>query len=122
VVDYNHELQGIETVRGYECYKVKLTPKKNAAVVWGKIIMWISKNSFFFIKSEYYDEEEYLVKTELGYDIQEMDGRQIPTTMEIIPAEEEGHKTVVNIESIEFNKPIQDNFFSQQNMKRLSRR
>ncbi len=122
VVDYNHELLGTETVRDYECYKIKLTPKKDAAVVWGKIIMWISKDSYFFIKSEYYDEEEYLVKTELGYDIREMDGRKIPTVMEIVPVEEEGHKTVVNIERIEFNKSIQDGFFSQQNMKRVSRR
>ncbi len=32
--DYTHTLEGRETVRGVECFKVVLVPKPNAAVVW----------------------------------------------------------------------------------------
>ena len=38
---------------------------------------------------------------------------------EIIPAEEDDQKTMVTMKSIQFNAPINDSFFSIQNMKRL---
>ena len=71
------------------------------------------------MKSELYDEDGYLVRTETGKDIKEMDGRMIPTRIELVPADEEGQMTVIEIKQIEFNKPINDSFFSQQNMKRV---
>ena len=94
-------------------------PKEDAAVVWGKIIKWISKDEFLMMKSEYYDEDEFLVKTELGTEIKVMDGRKIPTKMEIIPADKYNQKTIVVIDNMKFNINIQNSFFSQQNMKRL---
>jgi outer membrane lipoprotein-sorting protein len=48
-----------------------------------------------------------------------MDGRSIPSRMELIPAEEKGNKTIVEIKDIKFNVAIEDSFFSQQNMKRI---
>ena len=119
VVDYNHTIIGEETLEGEACHKIKLTPKEDAPVVWGKIIFWITRKNDNILKAEYYDEDEYLVKTELGREIKNMDGRIIPTVYEIIPADEEDQKTVVTMESIQFNAPINDSFFSIQNMKRL---
>ncbi|MBN2215707.1 MAG: outer membrane lipoprotein-sorting protein [Bacteroidales bacterium] len=119
VVDYTHEIIGEENTVGRECYMIELIPKEDAPVVWGKILFWISKKDDMVLKSEYYDEDEYLVKTELGKEIKSMDGRIIPTVYEIIPAEEEDQKTVVTLNRIEFNAPISDSFFSIQNMKKL---
>jgi outer membrane lipoprotein-sorting protein len=34
VEDYTHEIIGEETLEGYECYVLKLTPKPDATVVW----------------------------------------------------------------------------------------
>ena len=48
-----------------------------------------------------------------------MSGRYLPTKFELIPADEEDNKTIVTMEKIEFNIPIEDAFFSQQNMKRV---
>ncbi|MDR2234236.1 MAG: outer membrane lipoprotein-sorting protein, partial [Tannerella sp.] len=42
VNDYTHELEKTEKVREFDCYKIILTPKEDAAVVWGKVITWIS--------------------------------------------------------------------------------
>lgn len=119
VVDYTHKIIGEETVSGETCYKIELMPKPDAPVVWGKIIMWISKKHTISIKVEYYDEDEYLVKTEIGKALKEMDGRYLPSVFELIPAEEEGHKTIVTTLEIKFNIPIKDSFFSQQNMKKV---
>ena len=120
--DYNHTLLSEETYDGQETYKIELVPKADAAVVWGKIIKWISRDEFLQLKSEYYDEDDYLIKTETASDIKTLDGRVIPTHFEIIPADEEGNKTIMNIEDMEFNIDINPGFFSQQNMKQLSRR
>jgi outer membrane lipoprotein-sorting protein len=119
VVDYTHEITDKAKLEDRECFIIELIPKEDAPVVWGKIIFWITQTDDNILKAEYYDEDEYLVKTELGKEIRNMSGRIIPTVYEIIPAEEEGQKTVVNMKSIKFNAPIDDSFFSIQNMKRL---
>jgi len=119
VVDYNHKIISSETIDHRNCWKIEMMPKENAAIVWGKVMKWVSKDEFLMLKSEYYDEDEYLVKTELGSDIKMMDGRKIPTKLEIIPADKEDQKTVVTINYMEFNVNLQESFFSQQNMKRL---
>lgn len=119
VVDFDHKIIGSETIDGWDCWKIEMYPKEDAAVVWGKIIKWISKDEFLMMKSEYYDEDEFLVKTELGTEIKTMDGRKIPTKMEIIPADKDNQKTIVVIDNMKFNVDIQNSFFSQQNMKRL---
>ena len=119
VVDYTHTIIGEEEIDGWSCYKIELTPLEDAAVVWGRILKWVSKEEFLQMKTEYYDEDEYLIKTEIASDIKEMGGRLIPSRFELIPEEEEGHKTIVLMDEIEFNKPIPEGFFSQQNMKRI---
>lgn len=119
VKDYNHKIIGSEKIGERVCYKIKMTAKPDAAVIWGHQIRWIDKNDYLFIKSELYDEDGYLIRTETSSDIQTMDGRIIPTRIELVPEEEEGHKTIIEIKSIEFNVNIPDQFFSQQNMKRV---
>ena len=119
VVDYTHSVIGEEEIDGWSCYKIELIPLENAAVVWGKILKWVSKEEYLQMKTEYYDEDNYLIKTELAYDIKTMGGRVIPSKFELIPEDEEGHKTIVYMDEIQFNKPISDGFFSQQNMKKV---
>ena len=119
VVDFTHKIIGSETIDGWECWKIEMYPNEDAAVVWGKIIKWISKEEYLMMKSEYYDEDEYLVKTELGTEVKVMDDRKIPSRIEIIPADKDNQKTIVVIDDIKFNVPLNDSFFSQQNMKRL---
>lgn len=119
VVDYTHEFDGEEEVSGEQCYKIILIPKPDAPVVWGKIIMWVSTKHDISLKTEYYDEDEYLVKSELGKELKDFGGRYLPSVFELVPAEEEDHKTIVTMKEMKFNIPIDDAFFSQQNMKRI---
>ena len=119
VVDFTHKIIGSETIDGWECWKIEMYPNEDAAVVWGKITKWISKDEYLMMKSEYYDEDEYIVKTEFGTDVKIMDGRKITSRIEIIPADKDNQKTIVVIDDIKFNVPLNDSFFSQQNMKRV---
>lgn len=121
VEDYNHEIIAEEEIEGRQCYKIRLTAKEGATVIWGHQLRWISKDDYLFLKAELYDEEGYLVRTELGREIKTMDGRLIPTVMEIIPEDEEGYKTIIEIKEIKFNISLEDGFFSQQNLQRSDR-
>ncbi|HBB91418.1 MAG: outer membrane lipoprotein-sorting protein [Bacteroidetes bacterium GWF2_49_14] len=117
VLDYNQELLGTEEFGGFQCYKISLVPLEESNIVWGKIITWVSQVDVLFLKSEYYDENQSLVRTETAGDIKIMDGRKIPTRIEILPADEPQNQTIVTIQSIDFDVKLDDNFFSQQNMK-----
>jgi len=117
--DYAQELLGYEELEGYNCYKIQLIPHDDAPVVWGKVIMWISKDELHWLKAEFYDEDGYLVNTEILSEIKQMDDRVMPTRLEMIPADEEGNKTIMIFDEIDFNVKIDMSFFSQQNMKRI---
>jgi len=119
VVDYKHKIIGSQKVSGYDCYKIQMTPKDDAVVVWGKVIKWISKKDYLQLKSVYYDEEGYVIKTDIGKDVKKMGGRLLPTRVEIIPKDNPGNKTIVIINSAQFDMPIKDSYFSQQMMKRV---
>ena len=119
VKDYTHELIGEEKINGYECYKIKLIPKPEAGVVWGKIISWISKDNYLQVKTDYYDEEDELIKSFLGTEEQKMDGRDIFAHWEMIPYNEPGNKTILDYKEIKFNIKIEESYFSEQNMKRV---
>ncbi len=120
VYDYNHKIVGDEKVEGFDTYKIEMIPKEEAAVIWGKIYKWISKDDEYIqVRSEYYDEDDELVKSDFAYDFKKMDGRLIPTRIEIIPANEEGKKTVLYIQDIKFDVNLPESFFSQQKMKKI---
>ncbi len=119
VEDYTHKIIGSEPLEGYDCYKIQLTPKPEAGVVWGKIITWISKKGYIQLKADYYDEDGMLIKSMLGSKVKKMDGRTIPTYWEMIPVNKPGQKTVLEYLDIKFNVKHKPSFFSQQNMKRV---
>ncbi len=119
VTDYHHKLLGEEEIDSRMCYKIELIPKEDAAVVWGKIIVWIDKEEFMQLKTEFYDEDGYLVNTMYGKEVKELGGKILPSIMEVIPEDEEGHKTVIEYKSLEFDQSFKDQFFSVQNLKRV---
>jgi len=119
VTDYTHKLLGKEKLRDQDCYKIELIPLPDAAVVWGKVIMWITTNGFNLWKAEYYDEDMKLVNIENAFDIKKMGDREIPAKMEIVPVGKPGTKTILEMKNMLFNVPINDNFFTQQNMKKV---
>lgn len=117
--DYTHKLLGEEIMAGYDSYKIELIPNDDAPVVWGKIVMWVSKTDYLWLKGEYFDEDGVLVNTEILTDIKQMGNRKMPTRLEMIPADKPGQKTIMIFKNIEFDVKIDESFFSQQNMKKV---
>tara|TARA_R110002072_G_scaffold153980_4_gene303643 strand:- start:194 stop:961 length:768 start_codon:yes stop_codon:yes gene_type:complete len=119
VKDYEHALIGKEEISGREAYKILLEPKEEASVVWGKVEAWVDVEESLFLKLAYYDEEGKLVNTLLGKNIKTMGGRTVTSLLEITPARDPGNKTTLEYKSIEFDQPMDDNFFSLRNLKNI---
>ena len=119
VNDYTHNVTSEEIIDGRECYRIMMKAKEDASVVWGHQVRWIDKKEFLVLRAELYDEDGALVRTETGTDIKIMDGRTIQTRIELIPVDEPSNKTVVTIKEMRFNIPVEESFFSQQNMKNV---
>ncbi|WP_138431598.1 outer membrane lipoprotein-sorting protein [Fodinibius saliphilus] len=119
VTDYNHTIAGDSTLSDYECYRIIMSPKPQAPVVWGKLISFISKQEYLQLRTEFYNEDGKLIKVMEGSQIENMNGRTIPTKMEMIPMDKKNQKTVLLYEDIAFNIDIAERFFSIQNLKNL---
>lgn len=119
LTDYTHELIGDTTLQNRNCYIIKLTPKPEAAVVWGLIKTFIDKQDYLQLGSEFYDEDGYLITKMEASDIKYFGDKILPATMVMTPLENEGQKTILHYKSIEYNIDIKDSFFTKQNMKRL---
>ncbi len=117
--DYNHKLDGTKTIDGREAWKIILEPKPNAPVVWGKIVVYISKDEYLQLRSEFYDEENELVNIMEGKEIKKLGGRLLPSKLIMTPVNEDGHRTILTYQNLEFDVEIPEGFFTTQNMKRL---
>ena len=119
VEDYTHTIDGEEEIFGRQCYKVKLLAKPDSDVLWGHQLWWIDNKEFIVLKAELYDEDGTLVRTEYGKEMKILDGRFLPTIIELIPADSPGNMTVLKIIEMKFNVKMEESFFSQQNMKTI---
>jgi len=119
VNDYTHHVEKKEKVREAECYQVVLTPKEKAAVVWGKVVAWVSVADFIEMKVAFYDEDNTLVSTLNAYDIKTYGSRRLASRLEVVPADKPNQKTVLQVEKYDFDMAMEDSFFSQQNMQRV---
>jgi outer membrane lipoprotein-sorting protein len=120
VEDYTHTLIGDTIIGDRNCYIIQMIPKPQAAVVWSKVIVCIDKKDFLELHSRFYDEDGQLINTMNGTDIKMMHDRIIPTRFEMIPADKKGQRTEMIYKNIQYNKPIDDIFFSVEKMKTLN--
>jgi hypothetical protein len=119
VDDYYHKIIGDTLILERSCFIIQMIPKPESAVVWSKVILCIDKKDFLELHSRFYDEEGDLINTMNSFDIKMMHDRIIPTRFEMIPADKKDQKTVMIYRNIQYNQPIDNNFFSVVQMKML---
>lgn len=119
VEDYTHSFSGDTLIEDRSCYKILMVPKPEAAVVWGKIYTWIDKKDYLQMKAEFYNEDGELVSTMNSSEVRRLGGRLLPSKVEMVPADKTGHRTEMQYDSIRFDAPIKDDFFTPQNMKKV---
>lgn len=117
--DYHHTMLSEQSLQGIRCHVIELRPKADAAVVWGKIVMYISKDDYLQYLTQFFDEDMVLVNTMTGSEPRTFGRRKLLTQLEIQPADKPRQKTVFRYENIKFDVPMKEDFFSLQNLKRL---
>lgn len=119
VTDYDHALLGKETIDGLECYKLELVAHEDASVVWGKILIWIDVVDYLQLKSEFYDEDEFLVNKIHSTGIKTFGDRKLPSLIEFTNEDEPGNITKLEYLDMVFDIEIPDAYFTTRYMKRL---
>ena len=119
VTDYSHKILAEENIENLPSWKLELIPKKEATVVWGKLIIWVDKKDYMQLRTEFYDEDEELVNLMIGSDIKTFGDKKLPSKLEFIPLENEGQKTVIDYNVWKFNIAIPENYFKTQYISRL---
>lgn len=117
--DYNHQLIDENATS----YSIDLLPKEDAAVVWGKIIMIVSKSYYLPLSAHYYDEDGLLIRSLHYQQFKQMDDRIYPTRWEMQPktADKREHSTIVSVEKATFDEEISPSYFTKQALKRYAR-
>ena len=116
--DYTFEIS-FEGVRdGIPAIEITCTPKPDAPVVWGRVVVRVRGDDWMPLQVAFHDEDMNLART-IAYDaVREMSGRRLPTTLTVVPADEPDEHTRIHYETIEFGTSLDDDFFSLRSLER----
>jgi outer membrane lipoprotein-sorting protein len=117
VDDYDIEISFQGSRDGVDVWEFKLTPKPEAAVVWGHIVEQVRKDDLMPAWVRYYDEEGALVRTMTFSDYQRMDDRLVPAQMVVVPTDKPDESTTLLYHDLEFNISLDESFFSLRNLR-----
>ena len=88
-----------------------LTPRPEAAVVWGRLEVEV-RGDGMPTSIRYYDEELKLART-LGFsDYQTLGGKRLPAKLTVVPEGKPGESTEVLYRDLEFDVVVEAGFFS----------
>jgi len=116
VKDYDHKFDGETAIGGDPCYRIVATPKPNAPVVWGRLILFVRKQDAIPRREEYYDDRGTLQKVLSFEDIRMTDGRLYPMRWTMTSVTKPGHETVLIYSKLKFDRPISASVFTQENL------
>ena len=114
--DYTYELIRPEGAVDSLIY-INCIPREDLPVVWGNIVFTVRKEDHLPVEAKYYDEKGELMRVLEYKDIRDFSGRVIPATLEMIPKNKEGHRTVITYKKLEFDVPLEEDVFSQRHLR-----
>ena len=119
VDDYDIEIAFDGEREGAAVWEFRLTPKADAAVVWGHVEFQVRQSDTMPLWARYYDEDGGLARTMRYTEFRNMGNRTVPSVMEMYPEDKPGERTTIRYQELEFDIEIDRSFFSLQNLKRL---
>ena len=97
---------------------VELIPKEDTPIVWGKIIAAVQTSDYLPVWQHFYDEKDKLMRIMNFKEIQKFGEKTIPSVMEMIPTNKEGHKTIVRFTNAMFDTRLDDKIFTRRNLQK----
>ena len=122
VDDYEPSDLGVQEVEGRSLRGVQLVAREEAPVVWARIEVWVDPELLAPVLMTYYDEPEAgkfePIRVMRYSDVREVQGRPLPHAWEMTPLDKPGNITSMQIEEAVFDEPLDDDIFTQSNLKR----
>ncbi len=120
IEDYDKFLEGVEKREGPSLLRIRLEPREDAAVVWGKVMVWARARDYIPVRYLYYDDRGEKARDMTLSNIEKVDSRKVPLRWEMRNLEpgKEGHRTALVIQEIEFNVEIGPSVFTEKNLTR----
>lgn len=100
---------------------IELTPKEDAAVVWGKIITNIDTTTYTSKKDIFYDEDDKEVRYFIYDKVKKFGKYYLPTYWRVQSSDKENRYTEIILEEVEYDSDISDMYFQKSALKRFSR-
>lgn len=117
VDDYDIEITFEGARDGVAVWEFDLTPRPEAAVVWGHIEWQVRKDDLMPTWVRYYDEDGALQRTMTFSDFRVMGGRLVPGQMLVVPTDKPQESTKLIYHDLEFDVRLDPDFFSLRNLR-----
>ena len=116
--DYDASISFEGKREGRNIIEFTLSPKPEAPVVWGKLVMTVLADGYTPLLERYYDEDMQLARTFTFSKMKQMAGRLRPSVLRVVPADKPNEFTEFIYEKLELNIPLKDSMFSKSSLKR----
>lgn len=120
IEDYTRKTLRAEEFAGHPCYVVEATPI-NADVAdelgYGKVVQWVDSNIWMIRKAAFYDTRNKPLKTIITRDIRQVQGIFTAHHIEV-KNHKTGHKTVFQFSSVDYEKGVSDDYFTERALRR----
>ena len=122
--DFHYRVTGSDAVDGTECWMVEVLPVNEEImdeVGYERQLAWIGKKDFVFRKAEYYDADDELIKQMLSTDVKQIEpsGKKYLATRMEMTNMQNGRKSVMTIDKIQYNPDVKEEYFTLGYLERL---
>ena len=97
---------------------IELIPNEDSTIVWGKIVSAVRSSDYIPVWQHFYDEKGKLMRILNYKEIKTFGNKTIPSVMEMIPQNKQGHKTIIRWNDANFDTKIEDSIFSRRNLQK----
>ncbi|MBI4013820.1 MAG: outer membrane lipoprotein-sorting protein [Candidatus Rokubacteria bacterium] len=122
VRDYDIALAFDGARQGVRVWEFLLTPRPEAAVVWGKVVLEVRQDDLMPTWARYYGDDGALKRTLTFGDFRVMGGRLVPATMTVVPADKPDESTVIRYSALRFDVVLPPETFTLAALRRELRR
>jgi hypothetical protein len=118
VCDYDIVLGFAGARAGVEVWEFVLTPRPEAAVVWGRVVLEVRQRDFMPAWGKYYGDDGGHKRTVTFSDYRSMGGRLVPTRIAVVPSDKPDESTVITYTRLAFDMRLPADTFSLAALKR----
>jgi hypothetical protein len=110
-----YDLKLIETATQYS---ITLLPREQTVTVWGRIDYIVNKEHLVPVSQSFYDDDGIMIRKMVFSEVKDFGGRLMPSVMEMIPLNKEGHRTIIVYDNLEFDPPdVDESIFTLRHLK-----